>query len=285
MATTLASIRSKQAPRAYCRTCGGVQAVVTPEGVYARAKRCPTCALKCTACDGSGYVLYSDPDGQLLYQACECRRLDERVRRFNRANIPARYSGSTLENFDVAPAPGLAAVLQRSLEFVKQWKPNTRGLGLIGEPGCGKTHLMTAVVRELTLRHNVDARFVEFSHLLTELKRGFDEGNSDAGVMLELGQVPLLVIDELGKELSTNWQMAVLDELVSRRYNVGVTTCFTSNYPLRTGDGRGRVERDTVRAVTLEQRIGSRVFSRLIELTDLVTVEAPDFRRARLDRT
>lgn len=275
--------RQRTAP-AFCQTCHGLRAVVAAEGLYARAARCPACAASCAECDGSGYALYRDPDGLLVYRPCACRLLDGRVRLYNRAQIPARYAASTLENFSVAPSAALVDVVHRMTSLAMQWKPSARGIGLVGEPGCGKTHLMTAVVRDLTLRRGIEARFIEFSHLLTELKRGFDEGTSDAGVMLELGAVPVLVIDELGKELSTNWQSAVLDELVSRRYNLGVTTCFTSNYPLKTGEGRGRMERDTVRVLSLEQRVGSRVFSRLVELCDLVTVDAPDFRRARAER-
>ena len=49
-------------------------------------------------------------------------------------------------------------------------------------------------------------------------------------VLRPLLHVPVLAIDELGKERGTDWERSMLDELISRRFNSGLATLFATNY-------------------------------------------------------
>ena len=63
-------------------------------------------------------------------------------------------------------------------------------------------------------------------------------------MLSHLVDAPVLIIDELGKGLATDWQTAILDELLSKRYNRSVTTLFSTNYPFEvSGAPRARGER------------------------------------------
>ena len=70
---------------------------------------------------------------------------------------------------------------------------------LHGDVGRGKTHLMVAMIRELIFRHGIPCRFIEFSRLLSMLKEGYSSGRSDAPLLSDLSEIPVLAIDELGK--------------------------------------------------------------------------------------
>ncbi len=65
-------------------------------------------------------------------------------------------------------------------------------------------------------------------------------------ILRPLLSVPVLAIDELGKERGTEWERSMLDELISRRFNSGQSTLFATNYfierrresPVREEPGR-----------------------------------------------
>jgi DNA replication protein DnaC len=279
---------------ATCPTCLD-RRVVTVEGkAQAIARRCPSCFEVCTKCGGAGYTFEDDWTGAPVGHACDCLAVDQRIDLFNAARVPRRYvraslwplGAGALDDRGNATPIGTedvnASLRAATLELGRRtqgFTPGDRGIGLTGPVGCGKTHLMAALVRGLTLDDGVPCRFVEFTHLLAELREGFEHGTGAAGLISQAVEIPVLVIDELGKGLTTEWQMAILDELVSKRYNAQVTTFFTSNYPTEKADRGGASSRERFEVTTLEDRIGARMYSRLLEMCDILAVDAPDYRK------
>jgi DNA replication protein DnaC len=199
--------------------------------------------------------------------------------RYNEARIPARYAGARIETFEERREPSLREAKLRFLRLAQKMEPGVRGIGISGPVGTGKTHLVCGLIRDCALVYGLQARFVEFTHLLTEIKRGYDENRSGIDIVQSLVEVPILVIDELGKGLATEWQLGVLDELVSRRYNRGATIFFTTNFPFVARPvPSGARHRDVFGATTLADRIGPRVASRLEEMCDFLRIEADDYR-------
>jgi len=264
----------------FCKTCEGVEAVVEPvaDG-RARARRCPSCAASCSACDGRGYIYAMDADGQVAAIPCACQSLEERIRAYNLSGIPARYANATLSGFEAADNPSLVRAKNHMIRFVRDYAPGRRGVLLTGSVGIGKTHLAAALVRDLCLAVGVRARLIEFSHLLSQIKAGYDAGRSESDTLGDLVDTPLLFVDELGKGLSTEWQLTILDELVSKRYNRGATTCFTTNFPVEPPTASARRSREHFDVTTLEARVGARIFSRICEVCDIVSMTGEDYRR------
>ncbi len=292
----LIDFAQRNQPTDACRTCLNKR-VVTVEGRrQTLARRCPTCFQSCDECGGSGYSFVDDWTGAPTSVPCVCLQVDQRIDLFNAARVPRRYAQASLGSMpagaldahgaavDIGTDMSNANVKRAALDLVKRthgFEPGSRGIGLIGPVGCGKTHLMAGLVRELTLENGIATRFVEFTHLLAELREGFDKNSSGSNVLGSVVDAPVLVIDEMGKGLTTDWQLAVLDELVSKRYNAQVSTFFTSNYPVfaaRTGAS----SRERFEVTTLEDRIGARMFSRLLEMCDVFEIDAPDYRKQML---
>lgn len=248
----------------------------------------------CNECDGSGHKLVERDQTEFVHP-CSCRFAHSACQRFNSARIPRRLASKTFESFQ--PDEALAFALARVKSFVECYETGdgSHGFVLMGPVGTGKSHLLAATLRVLTLEKGVECRYVEFFHLLSELKAGYSSGKSEMEIIAPLCAVDVLAVDELGKGRGSDWEMYVLDEIISRRYNADKVTLFATNYTdnphtslrkrLSTAKGglvrtRGKEFMEDITAETLEDRVGERIYSRLSEMCDLIPCQGPDFRKS-----
>jgi len=164
--------------------------------------------------------------------------------------------------------------------YLSRYKPGDVNLGLVlwGDVGRGKTHLLVAMLRELIFQHGVTARFAEFSHLLSDIKAGFDRKEAISSLLDPLVTVDVLAIDELGKGRNTEFELQIIDELISRRYNASRTILATTNYPPGPSQGRGTGDLVAESLPALVDRVGDRVYSRLTEICDFCQLRGEDYR-------
>jgi len=265
-----------------CEVCHGSSYLVERQGEWSVARLCD-CVKPCPACRDTGFVAQGD-GFRAPRKVCTCRMIHERIRRFNAAGIPARHAHCTLVTFEKNRTN------LKTFEEVHRWiqeyqrRGDNRGLVLFGEVGRGKTHLMVATVRELIFRYGVTARFVEFSHLIADLKSTFDRGGGASALLDPLTRVHVLAIDELGKGRNTEYEGTVVDELISRRYNAAATLMGTANYgpgPSRGVAAPNLTEIGSPRSPgmpRLVDRVGERVYSRLEEMCYFYELKGPDYR-------
>lgn len=123
-------------------------------------------------------------------------------------------------------------------------------------------------------KHGV--RFVVSADLMTELRSTFDKGgDSEADVIRRYVNVPVLIIDDLGKDSSTQWVLAKLFQIVNGRYEAERATIVTSQY---TQAGLAAVLSEYGRK---EDALA--IVSRLAEMTKRVKMDGPDRRMAPCD--
>lgn len=275
-----------------CQECGGSGCVVEQIlGATARARRC-ACQASCPRCGETGYTLVPQ-GGSVVAQVCSCRHLDERIGLFNQVGIPAAVARASFDTFK-SWSPDHARARAVAEDFARKFRRDapTKGYLLYGRPGAGKTHLLVASLRWLALEKGVAGRYVEFMLLLSEIKAGFDANRSHMEILRPLLSVPVLAIDELGKERGTEWERSMLDELISRRFNSGLATLFATNYflePRAPAEEPGRVVRTRsqefqrdAESMTLAQRVGDRIYSRLNEMCNFVKLDpGHDLRKDR----
>lgn len=283
------------APRPDCPDCRGRGLRFVREGELARAVPC-ACIGPCPRCQDT-FLVRTDAGGAQRVLRCRCRLLPDRADLFDRIGIPAHYATADFVSFSQGALKMKAAhgddaateklgPFSRVYAWANAYDPTreNRGLVLTGKVGRGKTHLLVALLRHLALEKGLRTRFIEFTRLLADLRAGFDEGRSGAEVLNRLVEVPVLAIDELGKGRMTDWELSVVDELISRRYNALRCTLGTTNFPpgeptgalpanLALGEGAARQ--------TLGDRIGERPWSRLNEMVDFIEVGGPDVREVK----
>lgn len=268
-----------------CPLCMGLGGMVVPDGEFAVVQLC-SCVTPCPHCQGTGFVAESTAF-RARRQRCVCQEALSRFRAFEAVRMPARHAGSTRAAFQAANQRQ-AQVLGEVSKYLASYTPGqmNRGLILYGDVGRGKTHLLTALLRELVISKGVRARFVEFSHLLSDLKAGFDSGQGSASRIDPLVDIEVLGIDELGKGRATEFESTVIDEIVSRRYNAMRPILATTNFA--PGPATGRATANAAEralgagsAPSLRDRVGDRVYSRLRETCDFVPVLGDDYRERR----
>ena len=162
----------------------------------------------------------------------------------------------------------------------------SQGLIFMGEPGLGKTHLAVSIIKELILKHGVECKFVDFFELLRDIRHGYGEDISEGEFINPYVGVKVLVIDELAKGRNTDWELTILDHFISTRYNDDdkvtiVTTNFKDKLDNETGQEdykKGGLSSASAR-YNLEEKIGPRIFSRLLEMCKKVHLQGKDFRK------
>lgn len=260
-------------------------------GDFAKAKARLTVA-DCPDCRGSGLSRSTVQDNGRSYTVmtpCACARLSRRAELFNAARLPAVHAQASFDTY--RPSNGeQARALQVAKDFALRW-PQPRGFVLSGPVGTGKTHLLSATLKHLTLELGVASEYVEISLLYAQIRRGFQDGKSGGEIIQPLSRVEVLAIDELGKGRGSPFELETLDELIARRYNSGKVTLFATNYSLKAPEERPqRGYIDTASALEagkesklLSDRVGDRIYSRLCEMCEFVELPAstPDARRAR----
>ena len=154
---------------------------------------------------------------------------DERRSEWALQNGVGRYhSDKTFDNYD-----GDVAVL-------KQWveKPENSLLIRSENSGNGKTHLAVACVQGFTdvfvsKNHFTPlVLFVSFTKLLLAIRSTYESNKgliSDADIILTLGDIDLLVVDDFGAEKCSEFVLSTLYAIFNSRYENALPTIFTTN--------------------------------------------------------
>lgn len=223
----------------------------------------------CEECFGTGTKL--DPVKGAI--PCPCRRPDRFKKLLAAARIPPRYAKCSFATFKSAPGTSQDNALLLAQNLVNDF-PVDRGLLFMGPAGVGKTHLAVAIIRGL-IEKGFAGIFCEFGSLLKEIQDSYNpiSKSSELKVLAPVYQTDVLVLDELGATIPTDWVRDTMYQIINKRYNDQKLTIFTTNYSDARGSDKEQV---------LEDRIGTRLRSRLYEMCKKVVMDGGDYRRVGL---
>jgi DNA replication protein DnaC len=233
----------------------------------------------CKICDGTGWKIV-ERAGLSGAERCECSYATQREATKNKSRIPPRYEDKSLDNFsDSADNPalqGLGTAKRSVLTFLRHFPTGEPpGLLLIGDTGCGKTHLAIGAMKVL-LERGHECVFFDYQSLIDSIRSGWDatSGTSDKEAYRTALDAEVLMIDDLGAHRVVDWVEDTITAIITHRANHNKPLIATTNLP--DPDVTGRVkEGESVGGMplykkTLSELIGLRARSRLFEMCHIV---------------
>ncbi|MED4475447.1 ATP-binding protein [Oceanobacillus caeni] len=226
-------------------------------------------------CDGSGMIHVIREDDSEVMMMCRCREYKELLHKIKTARIPDEYLDKRINDFDakiyqVKKSVEVAQYAKRiATRYVEQYlEMEDMGKGLYfysNTKGAGKTLLSIAIVNELIIEYKIKSTYISVVNMLNEMKHSFsnnDPKRNFYNLMESFKQAPVLVMDDLGVEKTTDWSEEVLTQILDERMSYKRPTIITSNMPIRllqkkypAGRIKSRIEKMTFPVVMPEESV------------------------------
>ena len=183
----------------------------------------------CEKCSDSGYI-----DGVRM---CSCLReliIKGRIAESAMGKLIEKQSFDNFElgvyAYDPKVQERMKMILAMAKNYVRDFKDKRENLLLIGKTGTGKTHISTAIAREL-IHQGYDVIYDSTQNIISDFeadrfKSGYGREENKSEKYLNC---TLLIIDDLGTEFQNSFTVSTLYNLLNARQNSDLPTIISTN--------------------------------------------------------
>lgn len=183
----------------------------------------------CPECSDSGYV-----NGGKM---CSCFREGLIKATIASSGIGSLIETQSFENFDLdwykddaKNYERMCSNIERAKAFAREFPKKGGNLLLVGTTGTGKTHISTAIARQV-ISLGYDVIYDSIHNVLSDFeddkfKSGYVQSDPKSGKYLECD---LLILDDMGTEFVSQFSISCIYNLLNTRQNHGKSTIISTN--------------------------------------------------------
>lgn len=170
----------------------------------------------CDNCKNKGFIARLDENGYEVHRHCKCQKVRNTLRRARKSGLGDILKDCKFEKFNTTE--GWQVDLKNKAEaFCKDDAARLFFVG--GQPGCGKTHICTAIARHY-ITHEVDVKYMLWCEDSKKIKAVAND-ISYQDYLSELKNIDVLYIDDFLKtqqgEQPTSADIKLAFEIINHR--------------------------------------------------------------------
>ncbi len=193
---------------------------------------------QCKTCKDTGFV---------SYEKCRCFRQKEIYQNYEHSNFGSILSRENFEQFrweyfpkeadenGISPLKNMQGIYKKCIDFVNNFDKNNSSLFFIGSPGLGKTFLCNSIAKDLldkgksVIYHTVP----DLIDAMRKYKFDFDNEESNQPYLSDIYNCDLLIMDDLGTELTTQFANQVIYNILNKRIQNGKKMVISTNLSIQ----------------------------------------------------
>ncbi len=188
----------------------------------------------CKTCKDTGFA---------GYEKCRCFIQKEIYQNYERSNFGSVLDKENFEQFrweyysrepdagGISPLKNMQEIYKKCIDFVKDFDQHGTNLFFIGSPGLGKTFLCNSIAKDLLDRgksvlYNTVPDLID---AMRKYKFDFDHEEANIPYLNEIYNCDLLIMDDLGTELFTQFSNQVVYNILNKRIINGRKMVISTN--------------------------------------------------------
>lgn len=193
----------------------------------------------CKACKDTGFIdnkkcaCLTQRIIDSLYQQANVKEL---LLTENFSTFSLEYYEKDKNNMDYSPYENMSNVIAKSKDFINNFDDKKGNILIYGETGLGKTFLTNCIAKELLDRGNT-VLYLSANELFTDILSNYIMNNKKdediASTYNYLYSCELLIIDDLGTELTNSFVQSQLFEIINKRAKSKLSTLISSNLNIK----------------------------------------------------
>jgi len=186
----------------------------------------------CEECLNRGYInVFTEEDGRRVRE-CKCIAIRKSLKIIDQSGLKLLMEKYKLLTF-TTNEQWQQSLKEKAIEYLAD--PEEKWFAVLGQTGCGKTHICTAIAGEF-LNKSIPVYYMLWNTKIKSLRATVNDGETHEQEVKKLQTIEVLYIDDMfkckhGSEPS-DADVRLCFEILNARYNARLKTLISSEYSI-----------------------------------------------------